>query len=317
MSINVGIDVDKDLLQVALVIDGAVKERKTYKNKPADRAQLASWCAKKGAERICMESTGPYSAPVAFLLYEAGLPVVVCNPRAIRQFAQSMGWFNKTDRADAASIARYAELAKPSLWVPPPAEYRQLCALSRRSTQLQEMRTKERNRLEDERLDPFCRESVLRSLEFIEREQKALWKETESLVKRCADLREKVALLRTIPGVGLRTACAILGEMATGVPFTNSAELCAYAGLYPRLNESGKFAGRSLLSKRGNSRLRRALYMPAVVALKHNPLIKEFYEKLLQKSKSKKAALVACMRKFLSICYGVLTRRAAFSASGA
>jgi transposase len=317
MSINIGIDVDKHLLQVALAIDGSLKERRTFKNTQDGRSKLASWCAKKGAERICMESTGPYSGPVAYCLFEAGLPAVVCNPRAIRQFAHSMSWFNKTDRADALAIARYAELARPDIWVPPPAEHRRLCGLSRRSTQLQEMRTQERNRLEDESLDSFCLESIRRSLESIEQEQKELWKEIEALVEGCADLREKVGLLCTIPGVSLRTACAILGEMATGVPFAGAAELCSYAGLFPRLNESGQFAGRSLLSKRGNSRLRRALYMPAVVALKCNPLIKEFYERLLQKSKSKKAALVACMRKLLSICYGVLTRRAAFCVSGA
>lgn len=313
MAINIGIDVDKQLLQAALVVDGMLRERKIFKNTAAGRAQLARWCAKHGAQRICMESTGPYSGPVAFCLYAAGLPVVVCNPRAIRQFANAMGWFNKTDRADALAIARYAELARPDLWVPAPAEHRRLCALARRSTQLQEMRTKEKNRLEDETLDAYCRESVLRSLAFIQSEYEALWMEIRALVEGSDELTEKVNLLSTIPGVSFRTACAILGEMATGVPFTSAAELTSYAGLYPRLNESGQSSGRSLLSKRGNSQLRRALYMPAIVALKYNPLIKEFYEKLLLKNKPKKAALVACMRKLLAICHGVLTHRAAFS----
>lgn len=317
MAINIGIDVDKQQLHVALVVDGKLRERKVFKNTAAGRALLARWCAKHGAERICMEATGPYSGPVAYALHEAGLPVVVCNPRAIRHYASAMSWHNKTDRADAVAIARYAESARPDLWSPPPAEYRQLCALVRRSNQLQEMRTQEKNRLEDESLDAFCLESIMRSLRAIESEQKALWEEIQSLVKGNAELKEQVRLLCTIPGVSVRTACAILGEMATGVPFTSATQLCSYAGLYPRIKESGQFAGRSLLCKRGNSRLRRALYMPAVVAIKHNPIIKEFYEKLLQNSKSKKAALVACMRKLLAICYGVLSHRAAFSVSGA
>lgn len=309
----IGIDVAKDSLEVYALVDSGLCPRKSFSNDKKGRAALAAWCKRLKPELCCMESTGPYSAPVAFALYEASLSPALANPRFVKSFAKAVGQRNKTDRCDAVLIADYAKTLGARLWVPPTAQVQKLCALSRRLDSLVRQRNAEGNRLEDERLEPLCKESILRHLQFLKQEMDLVQEEMESHVKAFGELKEQIRLLCSIPGIGFRTACAILAETSTGVPFQSAKELCAFAGLCPRKRESGKYTGKTLLSKQGNAKLRKALYMPAIVAIKANPVLKDFYYKLVQKGKAKMAALGACMKKLLAICFGVLKNKTEFS----
>ena len=312
MNTHIGIDVHKDTLEALELANGAAKARKTFKNTPHGRQQLTAWCQARSPQTCALESTGPYSGPVAHALYEAGLPVAVANPRAARDFARLIGSLNKTDRADALVIARYAETMKPRLWTPPPVERQRLTALCRRLDALKDLRTMELNRLEDERLDAFVNRSVRQVVKALDVQIKAFEGEIKTLVARHEDIKSEVALLESIKGIGFVTACAYLAETALAGPFSSAGELCAYAGLTPRRCESGRFVGKTVLSKRGNSRLRKAMYMPAIAAFRFNPAIKAFYLRLRERGKTKMAALAACMKKLLSICYGVLKGKKPF-----
>lgn len=313
MSSHVGIDVHKETLVALALKESGERPRKTFDNTGPGRAKLVAWCKAQGAVLCGLESTGPYSASVAFDLNEAGLAVVVANPRAVRDFARALGSWNKTDKADALVIARYVLMLNPSVWVPPPAEVRRLTELSRRLDSLKELKTMETNKLENDRMDAFVRASVADVIAMLEAQIESLESELQRHVEAHGNLKRQVKLLVSIPGIAFRTACSVLAEMATGVPFKSASELCAYAGLSPRRCESGQFTGKTMLSKRGNSRLRRALYMPAVVAVKWNQPIRAFYERMIQAGKTKMAALGACMRKLLTYCFAVLNKNMEFS----
>lgn len=310
----IGIDVAKDSMEVYALAHSGPCLRKSFDNDKKGRAALVAWCKRLKPELCCMESTGPYSAPVAFALYDAGLSPALANPRFVNSFAKAIGQKNKTDRCDAALIATYAKALGARLWVPPSAQIQKLSALSRRLDSLVGQRNAEGNRLEDERLEPLAKESILRHLEFLKQEMELVQEAMQTHVKAFDDLKEQVRLLCSIPGIGFRTACAVVGETSTGVPFQSAKELCSFAGLCPRIRESGKWTGKTLLSKQGNARLRKALYMPAIVAIKANPILKDFYYKLVQKGKPKMAAIAACMKKLLAICFGVLKNKTEFMA---
>lgn len=308
----IGIDVSKERLDAAVLGESGRYRERSFANDRAGRAALLAWALASGdAEGFCLESTGPYSLPLALLLAQAGERVSVEDPRRVRHYGHALGLLNKTDRADARLLARYGRDISHRAWCPPPPELSRLAALDRRLTDLEGLTNREVNRLEAEAPDALAEASVRRTLAFLKEERARVEGELAAHVEAHPALREDVELLQSVPGVGPRAAVGFLAETA-GKEFASAEQVAAYAGLCPRRSQSGAQEAPARMSKRGNARLRARFYMPAVVAKTHNPIVKAHYERLVENDKPKKAAVIACMRKLLMICHAVLRTRTPF-----
>lgn len=311
--IVLGIDISKAKFDVALLLDNKVKT-KQFNNKTKGFAELIEWLNKKSVHNVhfCMEATGIYSEALAIYLFEAGFLVSVVNPAQVKGFAQSELSRTKTDRADAQLIARFCRAMNPTPWSPPPLHIRELQALVRRSEALQDLYNQECNR------QAVASNNIQASIEAV---ITTLMKELESIKKTIQehmelhpDLREKSKLLKTIPGVGEATIAQVLAFIGNVEDFKNAKQVAAFVGLNPTQRQSGSSVhGRSRLSKVGNANLRKAFYMPAISAKRHNPIIKDFCEHLKQSGKPTMLIIGAAMRKLVHIIYGVLKSRKPFS----
>jgi transposase len=319
-----GIDVSKATLDVALLKDERKPRHKVFANTEAGHWQLLSWLKHNGAQPVhaCMEATGSYGEVLALALHEAGHTVSIVNPAQIYHFAQTSLSRTKTDKADAQSIARFCQMHQPAAWTPPAPEIRALQALVRRLDSLLEMQTTEKNRLAAGPSSQEVNTSIETVLAFLGQQIAAIKGQIEAHINSHPDLMGKRDLLTSIPGVADTSAAAILAEIGEVSQFTHSRQVAAFAGLVPKIRQSGSSVrGRATLSKRGSPRLRHALYFPAMTALRFNPVIRALRERLLLKGKSKMLILGAAMRKLLVIAYGVLKSGSPFdpnfSAAGA
>lgn len=304
-----GIDVSKATVDVALIKDERKPRHKVFANTEAGHQQLLSWLKDNGAQQVhaCLEATGTYSEAAALALHTAGHRVSIVNPAQLYHFAQTSLWRTKTDKVDAQSIAQFCQMHQPPLWTPPAAEVRTLQALSRRLDSLLEMQTTEKNRLAAGPSSQEAQASIQAVLAFLGKEIQAIKGQIHEHINRHPDLKNKRDLLRSIPGIADTSAAAILAELGEAHQFPTSRQVAAFAGLVPKIRQSGSSVrGRATLSKRGSSRLRHALYFPAMTALRFNPLLRALRERLLLKGKSKMLILGAAMRKLLVIAYGVL-----------
>jgi transposase len=308
MSSPLGIDISKLKFDACLVRANGKLRHRAFPNSPAGFAQLSAWLEKHGAGQVhaCLEATGAYGDGLATYLHDAGHAVSVVNPAVIKAYAESRLSRAKTDKADATLIAQFCAERRPPEWRPLPAEVRELQALARRLDSLLEMRQMEQNRL-DVAATAAVRESLAEHLTFLDEEIT----KTERLIRSHIDshpgLRGQRDLLLSIPGIGETTAAKLLGEVLDVKLYTGARQLAAFAGLAPRLHESGSSVRRKArLSKTGAPRLRKALYFPAVVAIKHNPYVKELSERLRARGKCPMQVIGAAMRKLLHIAYGVL-----------
>jgi transposase len=259
------------------------------------------------ALHACLEATGYYGDDVAQFLHEAGYRVSVVNPARIKGYADSRLSRNKTDAADAALIADFCRTQQPEAWTPPPAEQRELQALVRHLENLTAMRQQEVNR----RQAGIPSEMVLKTLDdhiaFLNQQIADLLRQIHDHIERHPHLRQQRDLLTSIPGIGDLTAYKLLAEIRDIAVFDNARQLAAFAGLTPRQHTSGSSVrGRTRLSKRGSSRLRAALYFPAIVAQRHNPILHPFAHRLLASGLSKLAVIAAVMRKLLHLVFGIL-----------
>ncbi|HZT80120.1 MAG TPA: IS110 family transposase [Gemmataceae bacterium] len=315
----VGIDISKDTLDACLLPEHGRPRCRRFSNEDAGHAALLAWAdAHAPGAGFCLESTGAYGAALATTLAEAGRHVSVVNPARIKYAGLARGRGNKTDKADARLIAEYAARERPAAWRPAPAETRELQALVRRRDDLRQLAAREKGRLAVPGLSDAARESVSRTVAFLEAEGDRLGGLADDLIAGSAQLREDRALLESIPGVGAATAQAILAELPAVGQVPSAEAAAAYAGLAPRQYQSGTTVRkRTRLSKAGSARLRKALYLPALTAIQFNPLLKALYERLTAAGKAKMAAVGACMRKLLMIAYGVLKNRAPFDPSWA
>mgnify|MGYP003541958184 CR=1 FL=1 len=299
-----GIDVAKKKLDVALMFDGKTLVRK-FDNATRGFKLLQGWLASLHIERVhaCLESTGTYGEAVAEFLFERSHRVSVVNPLRIKGYAKSDLQRNKTDPADARLIAEFCLVKDPEDWHPLPAEVKHLQALTRRIEALNQMLIAERNRLEAASRE--VRTSVKRMIKTIETEIR----DVECLIKEHIDnhpdLKQQNDLLKSIPGIGQKTAPLLLGEIEFR-RFTSARAVAAHAGLTPRKDQSGTSLNRTRLSKLGNGRIRKALYFPAMVAGKHNQIIKQLACRLSQKGKTPMQVICASMRKLLHIAFGVI-----------
>lgn len=308
----VGIDVSKRKLDVALLVDGKVKA-KAVPNSQEGFAELEVWLIKQKVAlpeaHICLESTGVYSEPVALYWFDKGIKVSLVNPNCIKSFGSSENIRNKNDQVDAGLIARYCAAMAPSAWDAPSREQRQLRAWSNRLTALQDMRQQELNRLEvhETAKQHDVIPHVQAHIEWLNAQIAQIEQDIDDHIDRHPGLKQDAELIESIPGLGRTTAAKVLGHVGDVRRFENAKALAAYIGVTPRQRQSGtSVRGRTMMSRMGNRQLRAALFLPSLVAKRHNPILKQFGERLQANGLSKMAVAGAIMRKLVHLIYGVV-----------
>ncbi len=304
-----GLDVSKLKFNACLVRQGGKLRHKVFANNAEGFAQLSDWLKQQAVTQVhaCLEATGTYGDSLATYLHAQAHLVSIVNPAAIKAYAQSHLSRTKTDRVDAALIAGFCAERKPPAWHPPAPEVQELQALVRRLESLTEMHTAEENRLSS----GLSVKSVRESVEVLLAHLSAQIKKTEALIRDHIEshpkLKRQRELLDSIPGIGETTAAVLLAEVADFSQYGSARQVAAFAGLVPRERQSGSSVrGRPRLSKIGNARLRKALYFPAITALRCSAFFQSWAEGLRQRGKSKMSVIGAAMRKLIHLAYGVL-----------
>jgi transposase len=291
---HAGIDVSKDRLDVFLVPAGeafAVANDQQGIDSLLERLEAAR------PELVVLEATAGYERPVAAAIAAAGIAVAVVNPRQARDFAKAIGRLAKTDRIDAEVLARFAAAVEPRPSVVPDEEMRALQYILARRRQLLSMLVAEKNRLG--MAPEALAKRIAAHVRWLQKEIVRTDRDLDEAIGRSEAWARNEALLRSVPGVGpvlARTLLADLPELGSIAP----KRLCALVGVAPFNRDSGKMRGKRAVWG-GRAHVRAALYMGALVAVRHNPVLREFYGRLLSAGKPKKVALVACMRKLLVI----------------
>ena len=304
---SVGIDISKARLDVAFLHPTGEIQAHTYPNTRDGHQQLLTDLQPLETPHVALEATGPYHQRLTHALQQAGVLVSVLNPAMVHHFVKSHHRRNKTDTADALWLATFVRDRQPEVHAPSSTVH---SSLSREITALTRDLVRLKNRLDAARSGLVHRD-VLRSLE---RRIQALEEEKETLQKALeeemrASRAQDLELVTSIPGIGVRTGCWLLAELGDVRRFGSARKLVAFVGLSPRVFESGSSVRRETrISRMGSSHVRHALYMPAVVGVRFNPLLKGLFDRLVAAGKPKKVALVACMAKLLRIVYGVLVR---------
>jgi transposase len=303
-----GIDVSKLKFNVCLIReDGRLKHR-AFANTEAGFTELSAWLAKNKVIQVhaCLEATGTYSEALATYLYDHNHLVSVLNPAATKAYAGAQLSRTKTDRVDAELMARFCLTQKPQLWKPAAPEIRELQALVRRLDSLIEIHTMELNRLSSGVTTTEVKDSIKSVISHLEEQIKRTEKLIRKQLSNHPQLRADRDLLLSIPGLGEATIARLMSEINFH-QYENARQVAAFAGLVPRLRESGKSVrGRARLSKTGTPRIRHSLYFPAITALRCNPVIKEWAAGLSERGKCKMQIICAVMRKLLHLAYGVL-----------
>jgi transposase len=292
--IVVGVDVAKDHLDVYW---HPSEERLTVPNSITGHREIAQRLASDGAKLIVLEATGGFEAPLVGVLASAQLPVVVVNPRQVRDFAKATGRLAKTDAMDAKVLALFGEAVKPEVRSLPDPTAKALQALVDRRRQIIEMLTAERNRLA--LAQGAVKKDLQAHIDWLMSRLGKIDDELKEAINESPVWREKENLLRSVPGIGDVTACTLLAELPE-LGKLNRRKIAALVGVAPFNRDSGAFRG-SRSIRGGRSSVRTALYMAVLAASRHNPLIKAFYQRLRANGKRAKVALVACMRKLLGI----------------
>lgn len=314
-SLVLGIDVSKKSLDVALLGAHPKPEHKVFTNDATGHTRLLTWLGQHSASTVhaCLEATGTWAQDAALALHQAGHMVSIVNPAQIHAFARTGLKRTKTDKADAVLIARFCQMHQPSAWTPLSPQVQQLQGLVRRLEHLEEMLTIESNRLGAGGLAGLVRESLEEHIAYLTQQIEKTRRQIKDHIEQNPEMKSQSQLLESIPGIGATTAALLLAELGDISHFSNARQVAAFAGLVPRIRESGtSVRGRSRLSKVGSSRLRKSLYFPAITALRFNPLIKAFGLRLSVQGKSKMLIIGAAMRKLLHLAYGVLKSKQLF-----
>jgi transposase len=252
-----------------------------------------------------LEATGRYGEALATWVHDAGHVVSMLNPAVIHAYAKTQLARSKTDAIDAELIARFTATQRPAPWTPLAPAIRALQALVRRLDALQEMRTQENHRLEAGVVIDEVRASIEAMLGHLDAQIAHVKRLIRDHIDRHPGLRTQRDLLTSIPGIGAPTAATLLAELFDK-PYASAKQAAAFAGLVPRLRESGSLRGRSRLSKIGPSRIRKALYFPALTAWRFNPTVRALYIRLRAAGKPHMVIIGAAMRTLIHVAYGVL-----------
>lgn len=286
---------------------------KVFSNTGAGHHELQEWLHKRGfapaTTHLCMEATGPYSEKLATALADGSWRVSVVNPARVKGFAQSELTRNKTDRADAALLARFCAAMQPALWEPPSVEHRQLRAWVERLQALKDMRQQELNRIEAlEAGEPSeVTADVEAHITWLDEAIAKIEADIDDHIDRHPELKNDAELIASIPGIGKTTVAKVLAYAGDIRRFESAKSLAAFIGLTPRQRLSGtSVSGRTMMSRTGHHALRHALYMPGLVARRHNEALRLFGDRLKQSGLAPKAVIGAVMRKLAHIIYGVI-----------
>jgi transposase len=305
-----GVDVSKAKLDVALLLANDKFKSKVFANDVRGVEALIAWLhghLPDGLDtlHVCMEATGNYHEALALAVHDRGLMVSVVNPMLVKRFAELNGLRNKTDGGDARCLARFCKAQAPQRWEAPSLGVRALQALVGRLETLQAMRQAECNRRD------VAHSSVAESIERMIRELDKTIEEVQKQIARTIDddpdLKQRARLLDSIPGLGEKTIAQLLAYIGRPERFRSVKALIAYASLSPMLRQSGTSLNkRSGTHPMGHQALKRAMYFPAMVAGRYNPVVAAFWNRLKAQGKPGKVIVVACMHKLLAIAYGVL-----------
>jgi len=316
-----GIDVSKDVLDVAVRRDEKQLETARFDNDAAGHQRLVRWLTKGGRTvRVVLESTGTYSLDVALALHRTpSIAVMVANPRAVKQFTGALMQRSKTDLTAAVALRDYAIRMPFVAWQPPAAHVLEVRGIARRIAALVVERTRERNRLHALQATAEASLVVCNDIEVnirhLERRIELLSAQAVALVGTHDGLRTAFELLVSVPGIAAHSAVQLLPELLVLPATMTVRQWVAHAGLDPRAHQSGTSVDKpARISKLGNAHIRRALYMPALVAVQHNLHVRAFFEKLVARGKTPLQAYVAVMRKLLHAIYGMFTTRTPFLA---
>ncbi len=315
MTIYLGIDVSKETLDVAILQENQPLFVGKFDNTRKGFNTLKNFLKKRKVTTVhaCLEATGHYSDDIAQFLYNLGFTVSVVNPARIKHYADSQLKRNKTDALDAETIADFCRTQNPDHWSPPPVEWVELQAMVRHLGDLKAMRQQESNRLQSGISSKTVIDTLQKHITFIDKQIKELEKLIRDHINRHPDLKSQHELLTSIPGIGDLSAFKLLAEIRDISAFDSANQLAAFAGLTPRIRTSGKsVTKKQVLSKRGSSRLRESLFMPAIVAMKHNPIMVVVAKRLEKAGKPKMVIVGAIMRKLLHLVFGVIKSKRPF-----
>jgi transposase len=319
--IAVGADVSSTTIEVHVQTPGGRSEHFTVKNEPRGHCKMVRKLQGRGSPvRVCLEATGVYSLDVSLALrLAAGIRVMVLNPRVARRFAEALTERSKTDSIDAQSLSLYAERMPFTDWEAPRPVVLEVRTLARRIENLTSMRTQEKNRLSTvnaTRLLEVVRNDIEVSIRHFDRRIARLQKRARDRILSDPRLAEAYRLLTSVRGIAETSAVRLLAELLVLPKDMKAKQWVAHAGLDPCHYESGtSVRRRSRISKRGNKHLRSALYMPAHTAIRFEPGVRHFHDRLLARGKTKMQAKVAVMRKLLVALHAMLRDQRTFDGS--
>jgi transposase len=302
-----GIDIAKTKFDVWLQ-QGDQHAFGTFTNTRNGFAKLQRWLQRHQVTALhaCLEATGRYGRDLTHFLHQQEYCVSVVNPQRIHAYGRSKLQRSKTDRLDAQLIADFCRTQNPPAWQPLSAQQEEVQAVSRHLDALKRDRQRERNRLKAGVPSPHVRQAIQEHLDFLERQIQQLAEQLQALLMQDEHARQQMALLCSIPGIGVLTAAKFLAEVPDVRRFAQTAQLDAYAGLVPKIAESGQASRTGPLVKKGIAFLRTAFYMPALAAHRYNPMIANLKQRLAREGKHKMTIVIAAMRKLLHLAYGVL-----------
>lgn len=309
-----GIDISKKTFDATLRQESGNEIHAQFENTSKGFTELKEWLITHGMLKLhgCMEATNIYWEDLADYMYNEGYQVSVVNPARTKGYGMSQMQRNKTDKVDSKVIVSFCAATAPQLWHPPTPEERKLRSLSRHRDGLVKTRTQQKNRLTD------CRdEDVARSLQsviaMLDAEIEGMEKQIRAYIKENPILKERKELLLSIPGIGETTAHVIMAEMYDLADYENAHAAAADAGVHPAHYESGEtIRKKPKMSKVGKSSIRAGLFMPAMTAIRSNPIIHSFAQRLEARGKPKMVIIGAAMRKLIHIAYGVLKHKTPF-----
>jgi transposase len=298
----IGVDVSKDLLDVKVL---PRKQAQQFSNDDPGIKKLITFVKKLDPQLIVFESTGGLEMLAVSSLIENNMPVVVINPRQIRDFAKATGRLAKTDSIDADTIARFARDIRPEVRPMKDEHAQLLSALNARRRQIVDMLVAEKNRLYS--APKPNRKNIQKHIQYLERTLADINKDINKTIKKSPTWRENDRILQSFKGVGPVVSATLLCDLPE-LGTLNRKKIATLVGVAPLNCDSGRYRGKRRI-KGGRANVRRKLYMAAVASIRHNPAIKDFYDKLIDAGKPPKLALTACMRKILTILNAMMKNR--------
>lgn len=320
MSSFIGIDISASSVDVVSCVQGRYSKARQFKQSPEGHKALVADIKALQPQCIVLEATGVYYFDLAIALSDAGLPVAVINPKSSKHFAQVKLQNSKTDRLDAALLAEFARRMEPRLWMPPDQHRQALRSLGRQINRLIGSRTQAKNRLHAMKATRSTPSLVIEdeqeAIDMLDQRVERLRKAAMQYLDQAPDLKRLYEHFCAAKGIGEASAMALLAELAVLPDHLKSGQISRHAGLDVRLHQSGTSVQQAArISKAGNTYIRSALYMPAMSAVQHDPNAKAFYGALVARGKTKKQALVAVMRKYLTGLWACLKNDAPFDSS--